>query len=495
MEENAAAVEENHMHFELTKARVAYQRNIKVARVVNMTLAQFYDQIMTPPTSSSQAPHVPARAYDLIQLDPFYGAKHHPEGNLLKKYRKLFDACSKVGTVIVIWGHFKELADYQRLLEGGYSNRPYEARWQEDPSLLTMVRAYLRNYKAALGPLMKRQTDTALVAIRVNPKARKSGHANRNCNDLLERLDVQAPEGGIDRISENSNVMMNYHPPYLKDLLKDHNGVPLRQMAEKGISANTLLVNRFVPENGSMLCLMSGTASSAIAVLLRGDQTTWTGVDMDAEVCELSCDRIRRAHLLRARHAAENNGSLAAIMALQSLASAPTAFIMPEHNVPSALKHGAPLSSNPADNFEYAPEQNEPRFEIKATNMNGHDNRPLGDGVYLRGSANAIPAGSFIPDLEFYGVFYLAETTDRRYPHGSPQPGIFQLSEPLSHYSMEISARCPGCKINDAKGAQHFMHTHVCTLYTHLFHMYIYISIYLTPSCSIYLLCVYIYIL
>ena len=357
-----------------------------------------------------------------------------------------------------IWGHFKELADYQRLLEGGYSSRTPEARWHVDPSLLTMVRAYLRNYKAALGPLMKRQTDTALVAIRVNPKDKKGGHASRNCNDMLEKLDLPTP---VDRISENSNVMMNYHPPYLKDLLKDHDGVPLRQMAEKGISANTLLVNRFVPANGSMLCLMSGTASSAIAVLLRGDQTTWTGVDMDADVCELSCDRIGRAHLLRARHAAENNGSLAAIMALQSLASSPTAFILPEHNVPTTRKDGTPLTSNPADNFDNAPGQSEPRFEIKATNMNGHDNRPLGDGVYLRGTANAIPAGSFISDLEFYGVFYLAETTDKRYPDGSPQPGIFQLSEPLRRYSMEISPRCPGCKINDAKGAQLFMHTHV----------------------------------
>jgi hypothetical protein len=372
--------------------------------------------------------------------------------------------------VIVIWGHFKELADYQRLLEGGFSSRATEARWHVDPSLLTMVRAYLRNYKAALGPLMKRQTDTALVAIRVNPRAKKGGHASRNCNDMLERLDLPLSE---DRISENSNVMMNYHPPYLKDLLKDHDGVPLRQMAEKGISANTLLVNRFVPADGSMLCLMSGTASSAIAVLLRGDQTTWTGVDSDADVCELSCDRIGRAHLLRARHAAENNGSLAAIMALQSLASAPTAFIMPEHNVPTARKDGTPLTSNPADNFDNAPGSTEPRFEIKATNMNGHDNRPLGDGVYLRATANTIPAGSFIPDLEFYGVFYLAETTDRRYPNGSPQPGIFQLSEPLRHYSMEISPRCPGCKINDAKGVQLFMHTRVWTLCIHIFHRFV----------------------
>jgi hypothetical protein len=97
--QNAAELEERHMHTEQSKAQIAYVKNVKVARVVNMTLAQFYDQIITPPTSNSQAPHVPARAYDLIQLDPFYGAKHHPEVNLLKKYRKLFDACSKVRNV------------------------------------------------------------------------------------------------------------------------------------------------------------------------------------------------------------------------------------------------------------------------------------------------------------------------------------------------------------------------------------------------------------
>jgi hypothetical protein len=76
-----------------------------------------------------------------------------------------------VGTVIAIWGQLRELADYQRLLEGGYT-ATNDARWHVDPSLLTMVRAYLRNYKAALGPLMKRQTDTALVAIRVETTGR-----------------------------------------------------------------------------------------------------------------------------------------------------------------------------------------------------------------------------------------------------------------------------------------------------------------------------------
>jgi hypothetical protein len=88
--------EDDAMHLERTKDHVAYQKNIKKARVVNMTLAEFYDQLHHPPSSSSQAPHVPPRAYDLIQLDPFYGASHHPSTKLLKKYRKLFDACSKV---------------------------------------------------------------------------------------------------------------------------------------------------------------------------------------------------------------------------------------------------------------------------------------------------------------------------------------------------------------------------------------------------------------
>jgi hypothetical protein len=88
--------EDDAMHQERTKDQLAYMKNIKKARVVNMTLADFYDQLHHPPTSNSQAPHVPPRAYDFIHLDPFYGATHHPALKLLKKYRKLFDTCSKV---------------------------------------------------------------------------------------------------------------------------------------------------------------------------------------------------------------------------------------------------------------------------------------------------------------------------------------------------------------------------------------------------------------
>ena len=450
------------MHLERSKDAMAYMRNIKKARVVTMTLAEFYDQLNHPSGSNSQAPHVPARAYDFIQLDPFYGATHHPSSKLLKKYRKLFDACSKVGTVLVIWGHFRELADYQRLLEGGYSSGS-TTRWHVDPSLLTMVRAYLRNYVAALGPLMKRQTDTALVALRVEPREKKRAHAVRNGTAELERLELE-PGNAFAKLSVNSNVVLDHHPPTAAQLLKGEDGMPLRKMAEKGSSANTILVARFLPPNGSMLCLMSGTASSALPVILRGDESTWTGVEMDADVAELSTHRIGKAWLLRARHAAENTGSLATIMAIQSLASEPTAFIMPEHNIPLALKHGAPLTANPADNFEFAPDQQEPRFEVKATNMNGHLGLQLGDGVYLRSTATAIPAGSFLPDLDFYGSFFLSETTDTKYPEGSPQHGIFQLSAPLAHYSMEISPKCPGCKINDAMGAQHNTHTQLCAL-------------------------------
>ena len=381
----------------------------------------------------------------------------------------------KVGTVIAIWGQLRELADYQRLLEGGYG-KSYEARWHVDPSLLTMVRAYLRNYKSALGPLMKRQTDTALVAIRVEPTGRKRGHASRNGKEEMDRLDLVLPGHGLDKLSVNSNVMMDYHPPTAAQLLKGDDGLPLRKMAEKGASANALLVARFLPPNGSMLCLMSGTGSSAIPVILRGDDSTWTAVEMDADVAELSTYRIGKAHILRARHAAENNGSLATIMAIQSLASAPTAFIMPEHNMPLTLKHGAALTSNPAENFEHGPENNEPRFEIKATNMIGHDGLQLGDGLYLRANATAIPAGTFLPDLDFYGYFFLSETTDTKYPDGSPQPGIFKLSEPLAHYSMEISPKCPGCKINDAKGPQMYIYARIY-MYIYIFYAYIYVKI------------------
>ena len=96
--------------------------------------------------------------------------------------------------------------------------------------------------------------------------------------------------------------------------------------------------------------------------------------------------------------------------------------------------------------------------------MLGHQGLQLGDGVFLRSTAVAIPAGTFLPDLDFYGSFFLSETTDTKYPEGAPQHGIFQLSAPLAHYSMEISPKCPGCKINDAKGVQHNMHTSSCII-------------------------------
>jgi hypothetical protein len=36
------------------------------------------------------------------------------------------------------------------------------------------------------------------------------------------------------------------------------------------------------------------------------------------------------------------------------------------------------------------------------------------------------------------------------------------LAHPLEHYSLEISSKCPGGKINDARGA---FHTHTHTLF------------------------------
>jgi hypothetical protein len=202
---------------------------------------------------------------------------------------------------------------------------------------------------------------------------------------------------------------------------------------------------------------MCGGAGLALPMLARmkwdGDEDDYyCGVDMDSLVCDLARQRLGKYILLAEHHRAENTGSLLYIKALQSLASTPTSLILPKHNIPATKDDGSALSLNPMNNLECQTGASECAFEIKTSDKTGENGLPLGEGLFLRQDANPIEAGTYIPAVQFYGTFVLTAQLENLYPEHCPTPGVFELSHPLEQYSMEISSKCPGGKINDARG-------------------------------------------
>jgi hypothetical protein len=203
---------------------------------------------------------------------------------------------------------------------------------------------------------------------------------------------------------------------------------------------------------------MSGSASLGAAVILRGDSTSYLGIDKDRVVVELAKARLGRMWQLIARHRMENYRTLQELVTIQSVASSPMSLIMPTHNVPLLLENGNAPTLSLTENLDHPPALPVSPFEVKPTDKKGTLGMSMGDGFFLREDADPIPANTFLTSVNFYGTFVLTSQLDTLYPGGTPQPGVFALRG--CDYSLIVSDACPAGKINDCKGThQRFVYT------------------------------------
>ena len=138
------------------------------------------------------------------------------------------------------------------------------------------------------------------------------------------------------------------------------------------------------------------------------------------------------------------------------LASGANSFVLPESNVPQTLASGKALGTTPQANLDFVTPRTESQFEIKDTAIIVQD-RPMGQGLFLRTGEAAIPAGTILPSLSFYGKFVLASYLDALFPDGIPGwPGCFLMSKPLQQYALLVDERCPAAKINDPHSTSHY---------------------------------------
>ena len=180
--------------------------------------------------------------------------------------------------------------------------------------------------------------------------------------------------------------------------------------------------------------------------------STYLGVDIDEEIIDLARDRLGRTFMIRDRHRAAERGNVQSLVALQSIACTTDSFIPPADNIPQKLTNGKPLGDRAYENLDWDVDESTSRFEIKTSTTIGVENCELGEGVFLKQGAPKLVAGTYVPTLCFYGKFVPTATLDEAYPEGLPVQGVFELQAPLNLYSLEVSPKCPGGKINDAKG-------------------------------------------
>ena len=451
--QDAHAAEEVHLNLDLLRDEQAYQKNKGRVRMITMSWKEFYDQgIRGKQDGMASQEFFPFRKFDVIHIDPPYDWPNHPTPALMKKLRRLLDACSKEGTIVIIWGHWLQLADYVRMLSGGYNHEKLTA-WDVDASLACVIRHKFRTVAANYGCTMKNMTDHFITAVKcgVDNKSQKNKMASRNQNAQTAMLEVK---NDVDLVP-NPNVFFEYVPPKANECLRNAKGNPMRAMSERGPAMNMQLARRFVPKGGSVFDPFGGTASFGLALMLADPDATYFALDSDASLLEPATARLGRAFRLREKYRDEYAASLVSLCAFQALASSHAAFVLPTNNMPPFAPNGQALSIVSQDNLPVGDDGGPGPLEIIPTNVS-IDGVDLGDGLFLRKDASPLLKGSFISNLHFYGHFIPTSQLGTHFENGVPgYPGVFLLSKPLNEWCLVLDKRCPGAKINDARGYQH----------------------------------------
>jgi 16S rRNA G966 N2-methylase RsmD len=449
------AVEERHMSMNHTKDEQAYQKNKTKVRMITMSWQEYYDQALRGKNDDgSTQEFFPFRKFDVIHVDPPYDWTNHPTPQLMKKFRRLLDACSKEGTIVIIWNHWMQLADYGRMLAGGY-NDGILTRWDVDPSLACVIRHKFRTVVGNGGCTMKSMTDHFMTAVRCgdNNKSQKNKMQVRNNPGQTSLLEIK---NDVDLVPF-PNVIFESLPPNKNQCLRNAKGKPMRPMSERGPALNLQLARRFVPKGGSVFDPFGGTASFGLALMLADHDASYFALDSDEALLEPATARLGRAFRLREKYQQEYAQSLVSLCAFQALASSHNAFVLPNSNLPPCAPSGKPLGLVCQDNLPVDEAGQSGPLEIKPTGLT-IDGVDMGDGLFVRNGAGTLKAGLVIPGLHFYGTFIPTSQLGTRYEDGIPGfPGVFLMTKPLEDWCLVLDQRCPGAKINDARGK----HAHI----------------------------------
>ena len=448
-------VEERHMNMNHTKDEQAYQKNKAKVRMITMSWQEYYDQGMRGKNDDgSTQEFFPFRKFDVIHVDPPYDWPNHPTPQLMKKFRRLLDACSKEGTIVIIWNHWMQLADYGRMLAGGY-NDGILTRWDVDPSLACVIRHKFRTVVGNGGCTMKSMTDHFMTAVRCGEsnKSQRNKMQVRNNAGQTSLLEIK---NDVDLVPF-PNVIFESLPPNKNECLRNAKGKPIRPMSERGPALNLQLARRFVPKGGSVFDPFGGTASFGLALMLADHDASYFALDSDEALLEPATARLGRAFRLREKYQQEYAQSLVSLCAFQALASSHNAFVLPNNNMPPYAPNGKALGLVCQDNLPVDAAGLPGPLEIKPTGLT-IDGVDMGEGLYVRKDAGTLKAGSVIPGLHFYGTFIPTSQLGNRYEGGIPGfPGVFLMSKPLEDWCLILDQRCPGAKINDARG----IHAHI----------------------------------
>ena len=435
-----------------SREHMTYEKHKDKVIVLNMSWQEFYDNSMSKPSDGGSRIRLPVAQF--IHVDPWYDADTLSTEDF-RKFRKLIDGMAQVGTKLMLWGNFFGLNFWIRMLAGEFSKQ-VTIEWDVEPTPIVVVRASERNMQGHRGRTLRRNCEFALLATCVEPKANRNRRRNlaaANNADQVQALGLPTGLAHLPKLSDNSNVILEYKPPTKKERLKDSTGKPLRKLAEKSVTLVAQLLARWTRPGDTVVDLFSGSSGMAVALIALGGKRRYIGVDNDPDIMDAVHMRIGRAHLLKAQQDSDLDLSLGRMISFQSLSSAVNCFLLPPHNVPTALLNGNALSaSGPHGNLDWVPPATASMFEIKETQMiaNGF---PLGEGLFLRGDAQPLEAGTDLPDLYFFGDFVETSQLDALFPEGVPgYPGVFELRHPVSEYSLVVDKRCPAAKINDARG-------------------------------------------
>ena len=436
-----------------SREHMTYDKHKDKVIVLEMSWQDFYDNSLRKPPDGGMKVRLPVAQF--IHVDPWYDADTLSAEDV-RKFRKLIDGMAQVGTKLLLWGNFFGLNFWSRMLAGEYSKTKPSTEWDVEPTPIVLVRASERNMQGHRGRTLRRNCEFALLATFVEPRANKNRKRNlaaANNADQVQALGLPTGLPHLPKLSDNSNVIMEYKPPTKKERLKDSRGTPLRKLAEKSVTLVAQLLARWTRPGDTVVDLFSGSSGMAVALIALGGNRRYIGVDNDPDIMDAVHMRIGRAHLLRAQQESDLDISLGRMISFQSLSSAVNCFLLPPHNVPTALLNGNALSaSGPHGNLDWVLPATASMFEIKETQL-AANGLPMGEGLFLRSEAQPIESGTELPDLYFFGAFVETSQLDSMFPEGVPgYPGVFELSHPVAEYSMVVDKRCPAAKINDARG-------------------------------------------
>jgi 16S rRNA G966 N2-methylase RsmD len=325
-------------------------------------------------------------------------------------------------------------------------------KWAAEKTPLVVVRAQERNRRAYRGGVLRRNTEFAIIAVRVDPEGPTQPRNLGAANNVAQLRALDLPTRDL-KLSEHSNVIQEYKPPRRDQRLKDAKGNPFRQMAEKSVDLNAQILARFTHDGDTILDVFAGTCGLGVSVIALGGSRKYVAIENDEDIIDAVQLRLGRAHLLLNQQRSESETTLARLVGFQNLASACKSFMLPPHNIPEKLINGRSLSTvGSQSNLDWVPPRESSKFEIKATGLtvNGLE---MGEGLYLKDDATPIEAGEELPELYFFGQFVAASALDAIYTDGVPgYPGVFELRAPVADYCLIIDERCPAAKINDARG-------------------------------------------